>query len=192
MKRIFICLMVIVFTGCSNIDHNVFDKTDDCKDGCEIVPTVDDNTEEQDISIEDINLEVITLDKALEYALDNKTNGLFMLSFADCPWCMVALPLVEEMAKQHPDISTYYVDITKDETTDGEPTYDRYYELVKPFLDEQGYEKIYAPSFVFIRSGSIVKYHTGMVGKSKELTEEEKNIFRAIINSGYELIEVNE
>ena len=48
------------------------------------------------------------------------------------------------------------------------------------------------PSFVFIKDGTIVKYHTGMVGESMELTDEEKNIFRAIINSGYELIENNQ
>lgn len=138
------------------------------------------------IDPESVPLDVIRFDEAVD-KLDG--TALLMFSFVDCPWCKVSLPYITEISKNYPDISTYYVDVSRDERVDGNSTYDILFERFKPWLTEElgeDVEKIFIPYFVWVKDGEIVATHTGTIDDSLEMTPDQDTQFRDLITANYE------
>lgn len=183
MKKLLILLLLtLALVSCSqktNIEPNCQEK------GCAINPT---NDEQKDhIDTNDINWDVISFDKAYKMVEDKETCLLF-LSFVDCPWCKAALPVLQETSNLYSETKTYYVDVAREERVNGEDTYDKFFALAEPFLKELGDDKIYMPTFIFLKDGEIVKYHVGTIDGAKELSEEQTQKLMNIFKEGYELL----
>lgn len=112
----------------------------------------------------------------------NKKTGVIYFGFPNCPWCRNAVPVLLESAKENGVDKIYYLNILdiRDEykIKDGELVKTKYstknYNALLESLDEileeyvvegieTGEKRLYAPTVVFVKSGSIVGYHVDTV-----------------------------
>ena len=123
-----------------------------CSDTCEVVLNRSDTCKVSKYT-EDVN--VISFEDSLNY-IDG--TAVLYYSFDDCPWCYDGFPVFKEVANTY-DIEWYYVNTTRNERTDDNPTY---LKLLNIFSSEcEG--KIYMPFTVFIKDGKIIGSNTGTV-----------------------------
>lgn len=56
----------------------------------------------------DTSIKKVTIDTALEEVKNDK--GILVISSPDCPYCQIALPIIDELSKEYPKEKIYYVD----------------------------------------------------------------------------------
>ena len=86
-------------------------------------------------------------------------TGLVFLGFPECPWCRGYVPLINEIAKKEGLEKVYYFNIYKDRKNNTEE-YQEMVKLLKGFLryDDEGNERIYAPSLIAVKEGKVVEF----------------------------------
>lgn len=181
MKRTFVIGLCILLLGCGS-GQKVVEEHIEGNDVPEQQETID---------VENIPWETISMGESLDF-IESKGTGLLMYSFVDCPWCKVAVKVLEPVSDQFPDIKTYYVDVKRPERETGQHAYDQLYEMFSPYLKEElgeDNEKMYLPYFVFLKDGEIMLTHTGTIDSSLDLTDEQTVRFKALLIEGYEKIE---
>lgn len=164
-----------------------------------------------DISIEEDNPIVYKTDEEIIDVLKNE-NAVVYFGFAKCPWCRNMIePLLKAAKKENVD-KVYYVDILdirdtyecKDKLKKTKEGTDGYYKILDFFgenLEEYyltndkgkkidtGKTRLYAPTVVTIKKGSIVDMHVGTLDTQKDpyvrLSEDDQeklqNIFENMI-----------
>ena len=138
------------------------------------------NNEEQDI-VKDVPLfevpsdwHVLSFDEAEAHWNDDK--AVMVYSFADCPHCAVVVPALDELQdSSKTGIAFYYVDVARDERTDGNDTYERTVEHFKDCLDED--QVMYVPFIVYINDGRILASHIGDVGNNGQTIEDTLSLY---------------
>ncbi len=108
--------------------------------------------------------------------LDANATGIYYFGYSTCPWCIEAVPILNEIAKEH-NTSIYYVD-KKAETSTGEECKKIESRLGdKLELDDEGKPHLYVPFVVAISEGEVRAYHTGTVddhdAHERKMTNEE-------------------
>lgn len=90
--------------------------------------------------------------------LKNST-GLVFLGFPECPWCRGYVPIINEVAKKEGLEKIYYFNIYEDRKNNTEE-YQEMVKLLKGFLryDDEGNERIYAPSLITVKDGKVVEF----------------------------------
>lgn len=90
--------------------------------------------------------------------LKNST-GLVFLGFPECPWCRGYVPIINEIAKKEGLEKIYYFNIYEDRKNNTEE-YQEMVKLLKGFLryDDEGNERIYAPSLIAVKNGKILEF----------------------------------
>ena len=86
-------------------------------------------------------------------------TGLVFLGFPECPWCRGYVPIINEVAKKEGLEKVYYFNIYEDRKNNSEE-YQEMVKLLKGFLryDDEGNERIYAPSLIAIKNGKILEF----------------------------------
>lgn len=86
-------------------------------------------------------------------------TGLVFLGFPECPWCRGYVPIINEVAKKEGLEKVYYFNIYEDRKNNTEE-YQEMVKLLKGFLryDDEGNERIYAPSLIAIKNGKILEF----------------------------------
>ncbi len=86
-------------------------------------------------------------------------TGLVFLGFPECPWCRGYVPIINEIAKKEGLEKVYYFNIYKDRKNNTEE-YQEMVKLLKGFLryDDEGNERIYAPSLIAVKEGKVVEF----------------------------------
>ena len=86
-------------------------------------------------------------------------TGLVFLGFPECPWCRGYVPIINEVAKKEGLEKVYYFNIYKDRKNNTEE-YQEMVKLLKGFLryDDEGNERIYAPSLIAVKNGKILEF----------------------------------
>ena len=89
----------------------------------------------------------------------NNGTGLVFLGFPKCPWCRGYVPIINEVAKKEGLEKVYYFNIYEDRKNNTEE-YQEMVKLLKGFLryDDEGNERIYAPSLIAIKNGKILEF----------------------------------
>ena len=139
--------------------------------------------------------------------IENKT-GIIYLGFPECPWCRTILPVLFDVSKDNDINSIYYLNIKNERDSyvveDGKLTYqldeegneikgtEGYFKLLKVLdeyltdytisFEEKTYEtgekRIYAPTVIFVRNGTILGIHVSSVDSQKsgfdKLTKDQK------------------
>lgn len=107
-----------------------------------------------------------TKDNVFTYRTINEINkilktdtGLIFLGFPKCPWCRGYVPIINEVAKKEGLEKIYYFNIYEDRKNNTEE-YQKMVKLLKGFLrnDDEGNERIYAPSLIAIKNGKILEF----------------------------------
>ncbi len=86
-------------------------------------------------------------------------TGLVFLGFPECPWCRGYVPIINEIAKKEGLEKVYYFNIYEDRKNNTEE-YQEMVKLLKGFLryDDEGNERIYAPSLIAVKEGKVVEF----------------------------------
>lgn len=132
----------------------------------------------------DIPFEIIDFKQAYDFVI-NDNSGVLLFSFNDCPYCATFLPVLKDVANNFSGIKTYYVNVSRQEREAGNDIYDKFVELLKPQLEENGYDKIYMPTIIFISNGDVALFHSGTIENALELSQEQYKLLYDLIEIGY-------
>lgn len=83
-------------------------------------------------------------------ALDEKKTFTLYFGFDTCPWCIEAVPVLNEAAKE------YQTKVLYNNTRSAVPDYEK-------VVNRLGISKLYVPYVLFIRKGEVVKTNLGTV-----------------------------
>lgn len=109
--------------------------------------------------------------------LDANATGVYYFGYSTCPWCVEAVPILNDVAKRH-DMPIYYIDKKAETSTDEESKKIESRLGDKLELDDEGNPHLYVPFVVAISEGTVRSYHTGTVdahdAHERKMTEAEK------------------
>lgn len=181
MKKLLIPLLTVcLFVGCSTKQAN-YPKSDMTHyEGFQ-----DDEHVFVDMTVEDFVQE-----------MHNNSSFVIYFGFAQCPWCKVAMPILNEVAKSH-DISVGYIDTRKNPEAKSNldlEDYDQLVEEIGEYLpyDSDGIRHLYTPFVVFVKDGKVVSTHQGTLPTQEDpaipLTTEEIELLSSIYEEGIKQI----
>lgn len=123
--------------------------------------------------------------------LDAGATGIYYFGYTTCPWCVEAVPIMNEVAKSL-DLNIFYVD-KKAETTKEEDS--KAIEARIPDKldkDEDGNPHLYVPYVITIKEGEITSYHTGTVDShdahERKMNDKEKAELKKIYQEMFETV----
>lgn len=119
-----------------------------------------------------------------------KKDAILYFGFPACPWCIEALPIMDESAKAHKK-TIYYIQ-TRDENkkllyTDKQK--EQLFPYVEQFLqtNDAGKKQLYVPFVVTVKKGKAVKANLGTVeghdAHERKMTDKEKTQLRKIYDA---------
>lgn len=146
-----------------------------------------DMSEYENFNEEDHVFLEINFDEAKKLLETDDFNGIIYFGYPTCPWCIEALPIMNEVAKEK-ELSIYYVnkksDINQEHpeweqaTTD---ILDAAYGLDK---DDDGNPRIYVPEVIVVKDGEVVDHHMGTLDEhdatERKMTDDEKEEVKKI------------
>lgn len=192
MKKtlIFLSLVVMLF-GCNENNNNNSSSGNVCDIDCEVASMEGyEGFEDTDHVFLDINF-----DKANTYIQDENFTGIIYFGFATCPWCIHALPIMNDVAKSL-DLNVYYVD-KKSEENEANPEWletttkllDEAYGLEK---DDDGNPRIYVPEVIVVKNGEVIDHHLGTLddhdATEREMSDTEKTELTSIYEKMFKKI----
>lgn len=86
-----------------------------------------------------------------------KGTGVVYLGFPECPWCQAYVKYLDEAMKEVGISKIYYTNIKQDRE-DNTEAYQKIIELLGDYVEynDEGKERIYAPTIIFVNDGKIV------------------------------------
>lgn len=176
MKKIFVILsiLVMILTGCEETSS----------------PSATDTVNghhEVDLSAFGVTSDrIVGADgRMLLDAIDNRSSGVFLLSNSTCEYCLIAMPLITEVADEL-GVNVYYIDTESSTYPFNAYAIDIIEALYDHLeVDDQGVKTIYTPHLFSIVSGKVSKSHIGLLGHvydSDRDDERLKDIYRDILN----------
>lgn len=127
--------------------------------------------------------------KEMADAMDEKKTFAVYFGYDTCEWCLDAVPVINEAAKQTGQTVGYVntrADSSWQKNTDI-TDYDLLLEKVGEFLeyDDAGIRHLYAPTLFFIKDGAVVDFHEGTLeghnARNRAMTAEEREELRVIL-----------
>lgn len=150
-KKVIILLLSLLLIGCASNKENTEIEEDNFQN--KVCSAENENCAERGLTsdVKDPEMETITFEESVNYL--DETVALFF-SFEDCPWCYDAIQVLNQVYKNY-DIPTYYVDVKREERTEGNEAYDKVVEKIN--VDG----KMYVPYFVVLKDGNVVGCNIG-------------------------------
>ncbi len=114
--------------------------------------------------------------------------------FAQCPWCVAALPALNEEAKAA-GLKIGYVDTRKDPAWQSNIDIDDYDLVVEMFgeyleYDDNGIRHLYTPHVFFVKDGKTVYEHSGTVeghvAYERAMSDEEVQLLHGSYRTGFD------
>lgn len=180
MKKVWILafLGILILAGCSKKQE---DNTNTKKQGCDDSPVCDvaksaDMSAYEGFDVENNQFIEITMDDAIQ-KMETDASGIFYFGFPTCPWCIEAVPIMNEVA-QEMDLHIYY--INKKADTSNEENIAKMTSLLKDIVseNEEGVPTLYVPEVVVINEGEITDHHADTVpnhdAHERKMNEEEQ------------------
>ena len=123
------------------------------------------------------------------YDMNEKRTFAVYFGYDTCEWCLDAVPVINEAAKESNQTVGYINTRAKpswEKNTDIDD-YDLLIEKVGEFLeyDENGIRHLYVPTLFFIKDGAVVEFHEGTLeghnAKLRAMTAEEREELKQIL-----------
>ena len=123
----------------------------------------------------------------------SKRSAILYFGFAKCPWCIEALPVMNEAAKAV-GRSIYYVE-TRDLERNLLYTDEQKKEIVSYLYDyldtnDEGEKHLFVPFVVVVEEGIVKSAHLGTIesheAKERKMTEEESKQLRSIYDAMFQ------
>lgn len=131
--------------------------------------------------------------KSIAEMMDEKKTFVVYFGFDTCPWCLEAVPILDEVAKEN-DEKVWYVNTRKDPEWKSNldiDDYDLLTEKLGDYLpyDDDGVRHLYTPHVFFIKDGSVVYDHEGTIdghdAHDETLSAEEKEQVKEYYEEGF-------
>lgn len=188
MKKIGIVLfgICLLLAGCN--DNKEKENTNVCGVDCE---KADMEGYDNFMDGDHVFLEV-TFDEANTFIKDKEFSGIIYFGYATCPWCIEAVPIMNEVAKAQ-ETNIYYVN-KKSEANEAHPEWlkETTKLLDKAYgLDENdGETYLYVPEVIVIKEGKIVAHHMGTLddhdATERKMTDKEQEELQKIYEELFE------
>lgn len=123
--------------------------------------------------------------------LDADATGIYYFGYSTCPWCIEALPIMNEAAKEL-GLTIFYIDKKAATTTDEDCA--AIEERIGDILDkdEDGKPHLYVPFVVTIKEGEITAHHLGTVDEhdahERKMSEDEKAALKQLYRKMFETV----
>ncbi len=123
--------------------------------------------------------------------LNSGADAIFYIGYSTCPWCVEALPIMNEVA-QELNLTIYYID-KKAETSDPD-TIRAVEEVLGDRLDqdEDGKPHLYVPYVVVMQDGEIRADHTGTLADhdahERKMSEAEQAELKQIYTEMFQIL----
>lgn len=101
----------------------------------------------------------VTMQEAAD-KIKNKESGIFYFGYPGCPWCIEAVPVMNEVAKEL-DKTIYYVNTSEAEDSERDALKAAAAKLWQ--LGTDGEEHFYVPQTIVVVDGEIVSANMGTV-----------------------------
>ena len=141
----------------------------------------------EDFDDEDHVFLEINFDEATKLLETDDFDGIIYFGYPTCPWCIEALPIMNEVAKEK-ELSIYYVN-KKSDINQENPEWeqaatdilDAAYGLDK---DDDGNPRIYVPEVIVVKDGEVVAHHMGTLddhdATERKMSDDEKEEVKEI------------
>ena len=197
MKRLIVCLLCAVLCGC--VSSPTTQTPSSNQHGCSVVaPCGDEKADmsayENFMDSDHVFVSASFLD-ALQ-AIENKQTFVLYAGFSTCPWCLEAMPILNEVAKEF-DVPVSYINTRPDHTKESElrvdenPDYVQFVEVMDEILseDDEGKKHMYVPFVFFIKEGEVIAYHEDTFPEhdahERNMTEDEVARLTQIYRDGF-------
>lgn len=198
MKK-FICLLVLCMLVCGcvnktpqlNEDEQVGYCDGEVEMGCGLDAGLDMSAYEGFTDKENAFVKS-DMDEAIDI-FKSKRSAILYFGFAKCPWCIEALPVMNEAAKAV-GRSIYYVE-TRDLERNLLYTEEQKQEIVSYLYDyldtnDEGEKHLFVPFVVVVEEGVIKSAHLGTIeshkAKERKMSEDERNQLRSIYDDMFQ------
>lgn len=194
MKKILILLLTLLCIGCSKNEENL-----DKKHGCSVEEAcgidVQESADMSEYGIDDEHVFVsISYNQVIEL-IKNEATAVIYIGRPSCPWCMDAVGVLNEVAKEYQS-TVYYVFTRSDEnqSDEGQASKERLMEYMQDYLDvnDEGKKALFIPDVLFIKEGKIVGNHIDTVdgydANQRDMNEEEIEQLKSIYRSYFEKV----
>ncbi len=183
-KSIFACMLcLLALSACGKETETKQDKPNGCGDEpiCDVGKSADMSAYEGFMETNHRFIEAPMKDFLIK--LDNQASAVYYFGYSTCPWCVEALPIMNEVAEAE-NINIFYID-KKAETSDDESA-----AAIEARLgdildrDDEGKPHLYVPFVVVIKDGEVIAHHTGTLDShdahERKMNEDEKQELKAI------------
>ena len=170
MKKILLLLVCFLLVGCGTTQDENDKKSGNSYCGeeesgaCKIDASADMSAYENFTDKEN-QFKESSMEEVLSM-LENKENGVVYFGFPLCPWCVEALPIMNEVAKEK-NIAISYVQTRDDDRKQlySDEQKQRMMEYADAYLekDDEGNKQFYVPFVIVIKDGKVVAGHIGTV-----------------------------
>ena len=202
MKKLFIMLLVLFMAGCSMTTPEPEPTPSTGSHGCSVVAPCGD--EKADMSAYENFMDTdhvfvsATFEDALK-AIENDQTFILYTGFSTCPWCLEAMPILNEVAKEF-DATVSYINTRPDHTRESElrvsdnPDYVQFVEVMDAVLstNEDGEKHLYVPFVFFIKEGELVAWHEDTFPEhdahERTMTEDEIERLTEIYRDGFKAL----
>ena len=183
-KIILICMSLLLICGCStkpttsSQDDEQVGYCDGEEIGCGLEGGLDMSAYEGFTDKENAFVKS-DMDEAIDI-FKNKKSAILYFGFAKCPWCIEALPVMNEVAKEY-GRSIYYVE-TRDLERNLLYTDEQKKEIVSYLYDyldtnDEGEKHLFVPFVVVVKEGIVQSAHLGTIesheAKERKMTDDE-------------------
>ncbi|MFV0381281.1 MAG: transporter accessory protein [Breznakia sp.] len=125
--------------------------------------------------------------KANEVLKDKSFTGILYFGFANCPWCLDAIPIMNEAAKEN-EQSIYYIDTKAQSAIDNPKWREETTKLLNASFplkkNDEGKPHLFVPLVVVIKNGDVTSYHLGTLddhdANKREMSDDEENELKRI------------
>lgn len=197
MRRFMMILLsaslILIASGCSNSQKN--EDTTAKKNVCDIEC---DNADMSEYETMDDNhvFKEITFAQSNELLQKEEFTGIIYYGFPTCPWCVEAVPVMNEVAEDY-DLSIYYVNKRSQESIDHPEEEEKTIEILDAAygldVDEETKKpRLYVPEVVVVKEGKVVGHNMGTVkghnAHERKMSADEALVLRTIYENLFVLI----
>ncbi|MBE6108775.1 MAG: hypothetical protein E7192_09115 [Erysipelotrichaceae bacterium] len=206
MKKIIVLILAVMLMGCTSApgqeNPDSSDSPSSGSHGCDVLSPCGDDKADMSVYENFMDSDHVfvstTMNEAVQ-AIENKQTFVLYAGFSTCPWCLEAMPILNEVAKEF-DASVSYINTRPDHTRESElrkfdnPEYVQFVEAMSEVLseNEEGQKHMYVPFVFFIKEGEIVAWHEDTFPEhdahERTMSEEEIERLTQIYRQGFETL----
>ncbi|MBQ7889128.1 MAG: hypothetical protein IJ356_05170 [Erysipelotrichaceae bacterium] len=202
MRKIILLLLCVCLCGCvsQTVEPDPTPDSQGSSHGCAVLAPCGDEKADMSAYENFMDSDHVFLEASFEEVLDaieNKQTFVLYIGFSTCPWCLEAMPILNEVAKEF-DASISYINTRPDNTRESElrvlenEGYAAFRDVVIDVLSEndEGEKHLYVPFVFFFKEGQIVSYHEDTFPEhdahERTMTQEEIERLTEIYRDGFE------